>query len=321
MNRNTLSLGWVVALYGTAFVISAWLVVKGMGEPGGVYLVAGLACCVVSLTTLPIGLYVAGAAAAAGGSSGGGDMDRLRTQVIRMTESIEHLEETMVLSDDARRALNRNKERELLRRAIEEDIKSGEFSAAMVLVRELAERFGYRADAEELREKIEVARTRGEHEQVRDQIASLNALIASHKWEQAGSEASRIARVFPDSPLTDGLHHKVESAKTRYKEDIERRFLQAAQEERIEEAMTLLHEMDHLLSEGEAERFREVARGVIGKARENLGAQFKLAVHDKSWTRATEIGERIINEFPNSRMAVEVRDLIDTIRERSNATR
>ena len=40
-------------------------------------------------------------------------------------------------------------------RAIEEDMATGEWDAAMVLVRELAERFGYRADAEEFRARIE----------------------------------------------------------------------------------------------------------------------------------------------------------------------
>lgn len=314
-----LSTGWLIAIYGTAAAIGAWLILRGYELESPNNIVGGLVALVVTLTTLPIAI-----GRASGGSASVGEsieIDKLRTQLRRMTEAVEHLEETMILSDDARRALNRHKERQLLRGAIEEDIQSGEFGAAMVLVKELAERFGYRADAEELREKIEHARTRGEHEQVRAQVAALDQLIAAHKWEKAAAEASRISRVFPDSPLTDGLHHKVESAKQRYKLDVERRFLEAAQEERVEDAMDLLHEMDHLLTEGEAERFREVARGVIGKARENLGVQFKLAVRDKAWDHASQIGERIIEEFPNSRMASEVRELIDAIRERAGAIR
>ena len=60
---------------------------------------------------------------------------------------------------------------------------------------------------------------------------------------------------------------------------------------------------------------------MIGKARENLGAQFRLAVQDRQWERAAEIGDRIIDEFPNTRMASEVRAMIDTIRERAVAMR
>ena len=86
-----------------------------------------------------------------------------------------------------------------------------------------------------------------------------------------------------------------------------------------EDAMEMIQEMDHLLSEAESEQFMEVARGVIGKAKENLGVEFKLAIQDRAWDRASIVGQRIIDEFPNSRMAGEVRDHIDTIRERASS--
>jgi uncharacterized protein YjgD (DUF1641 family) len=191
----------------------------------------------------------------------------------------------------------------------------------MVLVRELAERFGYRVEAEQFRTRIDSARAQTHDKAVHEAIRGLDELIASHKWEPALSEAARISRVFHDSPQVDGLRHRVISARDRHKEAIERRFLEAARNENIEEAMDLLHEMDHLLSEHEAEQFREVARGVIGKARENLGVEFKLAVQDKAWDQAADVGQRIIKEFPNSRMATEVRSMIDQIRDRASTMR
>jgi len=42
-------------------------------------------------------------------------------------------------------------------------------------------------------------------------------------------------------------------------------------------------------------------------------------VHDKSWDQAAAAGQRIIEEFPNSRMAGEVRTMIDSIRQRAGA--
>lgn len=313
-----ISIGWIVSIYGIAAAISAFAALRGIQLESDAYLLTGIAGFIITLTTLPICLR--------SGSSGGGsstesaiEADKLRSQIVKMTKSIEHLEETMILSDDARRVLNRHKERQLLRRAIEEDIARGEFNAAMVLVNELAQRFGYRVDAEEFREKIDLARTQTEHSRVQAEIASLDALIAEHKWERALHDAARISRLYHDSPLAEGLRHRVESARQRYKDEIERRFLMAAQDDRIEEAMGLIQEMDHLLTEAESDRFKEVARGVIGKARENLGAAFKLAVHDRAWDKAASIGQRIIDEFPNSRMAGEVRELIDTLRERSQS--
>ena len=96
-----------------------------------------------------------------------------------------------------------------------------------------------------------------------------------------------------------------------------RRFLLAAEEDRIPEAMDMLKELDAYLTEDESGPYREVARGVIGKARDNLGAQFKLALQDRNWSRAADIGQSIIDQFPNSRMADEVRGMIDSIRARA----
>ena len=60
---------------------------------------------------------------------------------------------------------------------------------------------------------------------------------------------------------------------------------------------------------------------MIGKKRENLGVQFKIAVHDKEWLRSVTVGEQIIREFPNTRMADEVRSMLDLLRERAAGQR
>jgi hypothetical protein len=186
-----------------------------------------------------------------------------------------------------------------------------------VLVKELAEQFGYRSDAEEFRQRIEQARYETVQRKVNEAIARLDGLIVARRWDQATIDAARIGRLYPDSPKVEGLRHRVEHARQLYKADLERRFLLAAEEDRIAEAMALLRELDAYLTESEAEPYREVARGVIGKARDNLGAQFKLALQDHQWARAAEVGQQIVDQFPNSRMAEEVRGLIDSIRARS----
>jgi len=313
-----LSTGWIISIYGIAAALSGFAALRGVQMGSEPYMLTGLAGLIVTLTTLPICLRCGGGGGATRNESAI-EADRLKSSIVKMTKSIEHLEETMILSDDARRVLNRHKERELLSKAIEEDIERRDFGAAMVLVNELAQRFGYRADAEEFRSKIDLVRAQTEHARIQDDIASLDALISKHEWDRALVEAGRISRLYHDSPLAEGLRHRVESARQRHKDEIERRFLLAVQDDRIEDAMEVIQEMDHLLTQAESERFKELARGVIGKAKENLGAAFKLAIHDKSWDTAAIVGQRIIDEFPNSRMAGEVRELIDTLRERASS--
>lgn len=318
--QGGISPAWVAAIYGSLAVLCGVVAVRGImgAEPG--LTTAGLLGLVVVGCTLPLALKRGGTAASTDRAAGA-EIHEMRAQLRTLAKAIEELQESMVLSDDARRVINRKREREMLRRAIEEDINAEDWDAAMVLIRELAERFGYRADAEEFRQKVETARFTTMDRRLNEALRGLDDLIARGEWEAALREAERIARIFPDSPKAEGLRHRVVASRDRYKLDLERRFLRAAEADRIDEAMDLLKQLDHYLSEDEGEQFREVARGVIGKARENLGVQFKLAIQDRAWDRASEIGERIIDEFPNTRMAEEVRGMIDTIRDRAGALR
>lgn len=272
------------------------------------YLASGFITLVVAICTYPLAQLL-------------NSLLRTQERAQRMSEHVELIAQTVRamtefggMSDDARRVINRKREGTLLRAAIEEDIQAEEWDAAMVLIKELAERFGNRADAEELRQRVESARAETMERKVKDAIALLDGLIIQRRWDAALADAARIRRLYPDSPRVEGLKHRVEAARDAYVAELERRFLVAAQEERVDDAMEMLKELDLYITEQEAAPFREVARGVIGKARDNLGAQFKMAVQDRRWHDAARVGDRIIQEFPNSRMAAEVRSLIDGIR-------
>lgn len=264
---------------------------------------------IVSLALAPIGLR----------TSEGEDnsMVDLADQVHEMSEAIHEMVNEGGLSEAAKRVIHRRQEREILCKAIEQDIIDHDWDAAMILVKELAERFGYRKEAEEFRVRIDRGRAETYEEGVSKALEELDARIDAKEWVAATEEAARIMRLFPDSSRVENLRRKVDQAHARYKLDLERRFLHAAQREDTEQAMHLLRELDHYLDEDEAAQFQEVARGVIGKARDNLGVRFKLLVQDKAWSEALSVGEQIIDAFPNSRMATEVRDMLDVLRERS----
>ncbi len=304
---------WTIAAYVAGAFIALGLIVQGATTSSLDLLAIGALGLVVVAAAAPIAFMLHKGPGQAKPSNA------LRREVAELSAQIARLGEMGALSDDARRVLNRKRERELLRKAIEEDIISEDWDAAMVLVKELAERFGYRVDAEEFRERIETARFQTVDRRVIEAVGSVDRLITQLRWNEAFTEAGRVTRLYPDSPRVEGLRHRVEHARTRYKMDLERRFLHAAQGEQHDEALALVKELDSYLTEAEAEPFREVARGVIGKARENLGVQFKLAVQDRDWRRALDAGERVLAEFPNTRMAAEIRDMIEGVRARAGA--
>lgn len=297
---------WYVALAAGSLVVSVTLSPEAPG------FFAALACLLV-LGLAPIGvLSVYRTVARATGSS-------MEDKIEQMVASIDQMTREQGLSEGAKRVLHRREERELLRRAIEQDIQAEDWDAAMVLVKELAERFGYRADAEEFRTRVERVRAQNLDRKVVEALTVLDDVIRSRRWAEAYAEAARIHRLYPDSHRVDGLRERVDEARQRYRTDLERRFLLAAQRNEIDQAMELLKELDQYLSPAEGEQFQEVARGVISKSRENLGVRFKLMVQDHQWRQAIDVGEQIIGEFPNTRMAQEVRDLMPVLRERASS--
>lgn len=302
--QRELFMAMVVLLYALALGVSVYMMVQGKVEVGvlGVLLV---------FTLMPVALILA---------KGQRGPDRaVLERLDEIGRAVRSMSDQASLSDEARRILNREHDREMLRLAIEEDISNQNWDAAIALIRELADRFGFRADAEEYRQRIDQLRANTTEGLLTQAIGLLDGMILQRRWDDAFAEAAKVQRLFPHSPRVGPLSARVDQAKAAYKTDLERRFLLAAQADKVDEALALLKELDFYLTPTEAEPLLEVTRGLIGKARQNLGAQFKLALQDRRWSEAAKIGEAILAEFPNTRMAAEVRGLLDGIRAKASA--
>lgn len=232
----------------------------------------------------------------------------------RSLATLESINERMLLSDAAKRIAYRDQDVQALRAAIQEELARRDFDSAQRLAEELATVYGYREESEIVRDQVNMAQAQEVETKVAAAIARLDELLQQRDFEAAQLEAAKIGRLFPESSRARNLNDRVAQARGQYKLDLEREFLRAAETEELERAMQMLREMDKYLTPQEAAPLQEVARGVIGKSRDNLGVRFKLALQDKDWTRAVVAGEQIIGEFPNSKMADEVRSMIDTLR-------
>lgn len=246
------------------------------------------------------------------------------TQIAKMegnrqksTELLQSINDRLLFSDAAKRIAYRQRERDALRTAIQEDIAKGELDAALALVKEMSHLYGYHEEAEFFREQIQAARAAEMDTKVANAINELDQILTRCLWEQAAVVAAKIERQFPDSPRVVNLAQRVKDAKDCHKHSLENQFLQAAERDDVDLAMELLKELDKYLTETEAAPFRETARGVIGRKRDNLGVQFKLAVQDKEWAGAIRVGEQIVKEFPNTKMADEVRGMLDALHART----
>lgn len=305
---------WIIFAYVLLFGLSAALAVVGynaaQGEgAGSALLAAGLACGIVVAATIPLVWLMTRSRSE---SAASGEVLKQHLAVL------ERINEHTMLSDSARHIAFRREERAMLQRAIEEDISNEDWQAAAVLVDEMRERFGYREEAEEFLARIDRNRADGQNRRITEALDHFQAVLDARDWASAYAEAARIARLFPDSHRTRGLEMRVRKAWDSHKKTLEREFLEAAGAGHVEDAMQLLKDLDIFLTPGEAAPLQEVARGVINKARANIGLQFKLAVQDQDWTTAVQVGETIMDEFPNTRMAEEVRERIDVLRARAS---
>ena len=247
-------------------------------------------------------------------------VDRGPGKSVESTETsdlLRRLLEHSMLSDGAKRLLFRERELGMLRDLIETDIVEGKYNAALTLCHEMAERFGYREEAEAFRSRINEAREAHYETEIHHAIGRLDDQLAARNWAQAHEEAARIRRLYGDSHLVADLDERILRARGEHKAELERCFVEAAQRDDVEGAMQLLKELDRYLEPTDAERLAEVAQGVVVKHRDNLGVQFKLAVNDHRWAEAARIGQTIMDEFPNTKMADEVRSMVDVLRTRA----
>ncbi len=233
------------------------------------------------------------------------------------TRLLTQIHEHTMLSDGSKRLIYRSKELQLLRNAIDEDIQQGDYDAALILCTTMAENFGFREEAERYREHINTIRRDRYDEQVREAMHHFDDALAHRDWNAAHQEASRIRRLFPESAVVGELDTRITAARDEQKQALTDRFLQAANHGEVESAMELLRQLDRDLTKPEAERLQEVAHGVVTRHRENLGVQFNITVRDKNWAEAVRIGNDIIAEFPKSKMADEVRSMLDVLQTRA----
>lgn len=304
--------------YGGALLVSVLLLLMGRGVVGSMasesMVIAGLIGLLLVLTSAPMAMIVAVWAATS-------PVHQLSRRIVELQDAVRVISEQAAPSDDARRVLNRATERQMLCRAIEQDFQNREWEAAIVLCDELANRFGYRGDADEFRARIDRERWGDIDAAAREGLALIDGMLLQRRWADAEREGARLARQYPQMERMTGLPQRVAQAREDYKIEVKQRFLEADGGGRPEEAMSLLKELDTLLTEAEAAPLRDTARNVIAKARDSMGEQFKAAIEDEDWADAVTIGRRIIADFPNTKMAGEVRDLLDGILARANSIR
>ncbi|HTW94877.1 MAG TPA: hypothetical protein VMD30_08800 [Tepidisphaeraceae bacterium] len=278
-------------------------------------LVAGLAGLIGMLLLLPVLQSLEHARRMTGDHQ-----DQLLSSIKERLEQVSVLltlvTENQLLSDRAKSVAFREKDREAVRRAVHEEIAAGDWEAAMALANDMERTFGYREEAERFRQEINAKRTEIMQKHIAEQTAAVDRFTMAEAWGQAFQEAQRIMAMYPNEERVMRLPQEIEARRQGRKKELLDSWHEAVQRHDVDNSIEILKRLDLYLTPAEAETMQETARGIFKEKLGILRTQFAMAVQDKRWMEAVTLGDQIMTEFPNTRMAQEVREKMEMLRQR-----
>lgn len=237
--------------------------------------------------------------------------------VRRLEPQVKVMADNSQISEMTKSMANREREAEALRQAIREEMYAGDWEAATYLVEQMEQRFGYRKEAESLRQEMAAVREMTIEEKIGEAIGRIEKMMEEYRWARASQEMERLMKLFPHHERIQNLPAELNTRRLARKDDLLKQWHAAVQRDEIDKGISLLTELDQYLSRQEARELAESARHVFKARLLNLGVQFSLAVQEHRWKDALDIGVQIREEFPNSRMAKEVSEKIEILRMRA----
>ena len=248
-----------------------------------------------------------------------GHLKTVDDRLAQMIELLHCVTKQQLLSDRAKSVAYRSKDRQVLRDAIREEMNAKDWDAALVLANDMEREFGYVQEAGALRAEINNSRTEVVRRQVAEATAVVEQQVQAEQWTQAVREAERVMALYPNDPQVQQLPQAIEARRQQHKRQLRESLDAAAARHDYDGAMEILRRLDPYLTPAEASSMQETVRGLLKDRIGHFKEQFIKAHHDGNWAEAIRIGEVVVAEHPNSRLALEVREMMDTLRQRAAA--
>jgi hypothetical protein len=249
-----------------------------------------------------------------------GELRDMHEAVHKHAAMLTSIAENTRISDAAKSLAHREQELDALRTSIRDDLRREKWEAALTLVDEMERRFGYKEEADRFREELDDARNEAIEKKLREAIEIVEGHFQSYDWERAAGEIDRLAHALPDNARVLALRDRMTTLKEQHKHELLLQWEEAVRRTDTDQAINVLKELDRYLSPAEAQSLQVNARHVFKEKLLQLGVAFRFAVMEKRWQDALSSGLELIREFPNARMANEVREAMDTLRQRARAT-
>ncbi len=249
-----------------------------------------------------------------------GRLDMISDRVYQALGLLTRISEQQLISDRAKAVAFREKDRDAIRRAIQEDINRGDFDAALRLADEFESAFGYKAEAMRFRDEVRSRRQDQVRKQIQEVVEVIDRHTRSEQWNGALREAERLMSMFPDNDQVKGLPLEIDRRRQEYKKRLLESWQEAVARHDTDGSIEILRQLDSYLTPAEASGMEESVRQVFKERRDHLARLFADAVRDHKWPDAIRAGETIVAEFPESRMAQEVKEKMPVLRQQANGS-
>ncbi len=242
-------------------------------------------------------------------------LEELTGALEKIHEGLSQINHSTRISETAKAIAFRDSDRQSLREAVFEKLQMQDFGAANEIIDEIATRSEYQELAEQLRIQAEQYRNANDQERLNQIIAHIEKLLAECQWSRASSQIEGLIRNYPESEQAKAMRQVLHDKKQERKRILLAAWDDAITHQETDRSLEILKELDQYLTPNEALALQEAASDVFRTKLHNLGVQFSISVTEKRWTDALDIGQQIINNFPNSKMSEEIRSKLHVLKQ------
>jgi len=247
-------------------------------------------------------------------------LDNSAETLSRQNNLLIRISQAAHLSDTAKEIVFRDSEQMELGEAALTKLHQHDFDEAESMINAMSEHPKYKDLASRLKRMTEKYRNATEEGRVKQIISHIEDLFERKLWIQATTQIENLTKMFPYSEKAKTMPTRLREQKDRQKRELLAEWDLAVREKNTDRSLEILKELDLYLSPNEALALRESASTVFKTKLHNLGVEFSVSVAEQNWKKALETGRDIVQNFPNSRMAVEIRSKLDILSERAKKT-
>lgn len=247
----------------------------------------------------------------------GDKMDNVADMINRNNNLLSQITQAVKLSDAAKQVAFRDSERMELAEAVIAKLHQHEFDATAAMIDAMSKIPQYQALSVQLRRTAETYRDATEKDRVGQAIEHILQLGREFRWSQAFRQADNLVQSFPYSDEAKTVRRKLREMKDARKKELLAIWDEAVHSKDTDRSLEILKDLDQYLTPSEGLALQESAASVFRTKLHNLGVRFALAVTETKWSVAYETGQQIVRDFPNSRMAHEIRGKLDVLADRA----